>query len=103
MKVPGGPCATAECSRDKVRSSALKGGGTRLSALRKRPPQPYLRTPKMYFDALAARCQPSAQMLRDETEHVPNQKGGRGYSAALGAGASARDGRTGAVLAQVIG
>ena len=42
-------------------------------------------------------------MLRDETEHAPSQQGGRGYSADLGARGSAHDGRTGAVLAQVIG
>ena len=42
-------------------------------------------------------------MLRDETEHAPSQQGGRGYSAELGARGSAFDGRTGAVLAQVIG
>ena len=64
----------------------------------------------MYFDAQAAPRQPRAQALRDETEHEPNQKGGRGYSAALGTGASARESRwayaiplTGAVLAQVVG
>ena len=42
-------------------------------------------------------------MLRDETEHAPSQQGGRRYSAELGARGSAYDGRTGAVLAQVIG
>ena len=38
VKVLGGPRATAECFRDKVRSGALKGGGTRLSTLHKRSP-----------------------------------------------------------------
>ena len=57
----------------------------------------------MYFDALAALLLAHAQMLRDETEHTPSQKGGRGYRAALGAGASACNGRTGAVLAQGVG
>ena len=42
-------------------------------------------------------------MLRDETEHTTNQQGARGYSAELGARGSAFDGRTGAVLAQVVG
>ena len=55
VKVLGGPRATAECFRDKVRSGALKGGGTRLSALHKRSPQPYLHMPRMYVGALAAR------------------------------------------------
>ena len=105
------PCATAVCSAGKVRSGAFKVGGTRLSTLHMRSPQPYLRRkPRMYFDAQAAPRQPRAQALRDETEHEPNQKGGRGYSAALGTGASARESRwayaiplTGAVLAQVVG
>ena len=42
-------------------------------------------------------------MLRDETEHAPSQQGGRGYNAELGTRGSACDGRTSAVLAQVIG
>ena len=102
VKVQRGPCATAVCSGGKVRSGALKVGGTRLSTLHMRSPQPYLRKPRMYFDALAAPRQPRAQALRDETEHAPSQKGGRGYSAALGAGASAYDERTlpASVLAQ---
>ena len=58
-------------------SGGARRVGARLRALRMRSPQPYLRMPRMYFDAFAAPRQPRAQMLRDETEHAPSQQGGR--------------------------
>ena len=60
-------------------------------------------------DVLPRSCGTAADLMRKccetrpSSEHAPSQQGGRGYSADLGARGSAHDGRTGAVLAQVIG
>ena len=90
-----------------VWAESMSGGAwrveVRLSALRMRWPQPYLHMLRMYFLALEHCCRPCAQTLRDETKHATSQQVGRGYRAELSARASACDGRTGTVLAQVIG
>ena len=49
---------------------ALKGGGTRLSALRKRSPQPYLHSPSVYFDAHCDHSLPRDKVLSETTQRT---------------------------------
>ena len=68
----GGPRTTASISGGKSGGARSKhqGGGARLSAHERRPPQPYLHAPKMYFDAHCYHSLPGANVSSETAQHT---------------------------------